>query len=54
MEDLVKGRFGQLHAHEQDQARYNEAGYVLNTAVAEGVVRVGLFARQAEAQQRHR
>ena len=54
MEDLVKGGLGQLHAHQQDQARYDQAGYVLDAAVAKGVVGVRLFARQTEAQQRHR
>ena len=54
MEDLVKGGLGQLHAHQQDQARYDQAGYVLDAAVAKGGVGVRLFARQTEAQQRHR
>ena len=54
MEDFVKGGLGQLHAHQQDQARYDQAGYVLDAPVAEGMVGVGLFARQTEAQQRHR
>ena len=44
MEDLVKGGLGQLHAHQQDQARHDQARDVLHPAVAEGVVGVRLFA----------
>ena len=54
MEDLVKGGLGQLHAHQQDQSGHDQAGYVLDAAVAEGMVGVGLLPCQAEAQQRHR
>ena len=53
MENLVHRGFGQLRAHQQDQARHHQAGDVLHPPVAEGMARVGLFPRQAEAQQRH-
>ena len=53
MEDLIDGGLGQLHAHQQDQARHRKARDVLDAPVAEGVVRVRLPSRQPETQQRH-
>ena len=53
MQDLLQGRFPQLHAHKQDQPRHHQTGYVLHAPVSEGMLRVRLASRQAESQQRH-
>ena len=51
--DLLHRGLGQLHPHQQDGRRHDEAGQVLDAPVAEGVVVVGLFGGQPEARQGH-
>ena len=53
MEDLLHRRFGQLHAHQKNEARHDETGDVFQPPVAEGMMGIRLFSGQAEAQQRH-
>ena len=45
------GTFGKLEAHEQDQKGDDQGGQVFRPAVAEGMLRVGLLAREDEAAQ---
>ena len=49
MQDLIKRGLGQFHTHEQDQGGYDEAADVLDTAVAEGVIQVGLLTGHFES-----
>ena len=48
---LPDGACKQLNAHDDYHSRHSQAAYVLYPAVAEGVIRVGLLAREPEAQQ---
>lgn len=54
VEDLLNGRLGQLQAHQQNQQCHRKPGEILDTAVAEGVLGVGLLPGQLETQQRHK
>ena len=51
VEDLFKGAFDQLEAHQDDNARQHKPGQILGPAVAEGVIRIGLFPGNGKAQQ---
>ena len=51
--DLLEGGLAQLEAHEQDDDRDRKPGEVFHTAVAEGVIPVGLLPRQPEADEGH-
>ena len=53
-DDLLDRAYQQLNAHDDYERRDGKAGDVLYPAVAEGVVGIGLLARETEAQQRYR
>ena len=53
VQHLLERRLRQLRAHQQDQPRHDQPRDIFHPSVAEGVLRVWLFPRETEAQQRH-